>query len=60
MGTRGAVLDPLDVQGRGLYLEFQGVADFELACSVGRIVECTEGFPRKVWYRESIDEGQPR
>jgi hypothetical protein len=40
------------LQGRGLYFEVQGVPDFELAFSAGRIAECTEGFPRKVWYRE--------
>ena len=44
MGTRGAVLDPMDVQGRGLYFEVQGVPDFELAFSGSRIAECMEIF----------------
>jgi hypothetical protein len=46
MGTRGAVLDPMDVQGRGLYFEVQGVPDFEQAFSGSRIVECMGDFLR--------------
>ena len=47
MGSRGAIFDPMDVQGRGLYFEVQGVPDFELAYSTGRIAaECTGDLPR--------------
>jgi hypothetical protein len=38
----------------------QAFQQFELGYLAGRIVGCTEGFPRKVWHRESVDEGQRR
>jgi hypothetical protein len=59
MGSRGGVLGPTDEQACGLYFEVQGVPDFELAFSAGRIAECAGDFPRRQSGTESIDEGQP-